>query len=282
MGLFNFINYDKEGPGVSKDEPRKKGFIRFFEIYFRNFWKLVTMNLYYCLISVPILTYGLADVGLANVTRSMSREKHSFGTSDFFETIKKNWKQGLVVGIVNLFVTLLLIFDLWYFFPREGDNLVSSIFTGISTFFLFVFTIMKYYMPMLIITFSLKGKQLYKNCFKFVFINFKRNLIIFFSLLLFGVAVVLLALYGGHIGAAVVMVLMVFIYPSFRSLLIQFCIFDAVRKYMIDPYYEEHPDADIDKRLALGLDVPDEYLPKYDDEESVFADERLLPESDAQ
>ena len=48
---------------------------------------------------------------------------------------------------------------------------------------------------------------------------------------------------------------------------------------MIDPYYEEHPDADIEKRLALGLDVPEEYMPHYDDE-SIFDDERLLPKDE--
>ena len=69
------------------------------------------------------------------------------------------------------------------------------------------------------------------------------------------------------------------IYPAFRSYLIQFNIFDCVRKFMIDPYYEQHPDADIQKRLDLGLDVPEEYMPKYDDED-IFNDERVIPQLD--
>ena len=82
MGLFK-INYEKEGPGVSKKEPKKKSFARFFELYYRNFWKLMNVTLYYILLSLPIVTYGLADVGFAHVTRSMAREKHSFGKQDF-------------------------------------------------------------------------------------------------------------------------------------------------------------------------------------------------------
>ena len=48
MGLFDlFNNYDKPGPGVSKDEPRKAPPIRFFEIFWRKLSKLVQLNLIY-------------------------------------------------------------------------------------------------------------------------------------------------------------------------------------------------------------------------------------------
>lgn len=276
MGLFNFINYNKEGPGVKKNEPKKKAFIRFFEIYFRNFWKLCTMNLFYVLFSIPVVTYGLGEVGLANVTRNIAREKHSFGSQDFFDTIKKNWKQGLGVGIINLIVTALLIFDIWYFFSSKGT--MATIFVGIAFFLLFCFTVMKYYIPFLTITFSLKLKQIYKNSFRFVFLNLPRNLIIFFSLLALGAIMVVAVLYGGHLGVALTTMLLIFVYPSFRAFLIQFTIFDCIRKFMIDPYYEEHPEADIQKRLDLGLPVPDEYMPKYEDD-IVFDDDRIIPEN---
>ena len=45
MGLFNFWgNYDKPGPGVSKDELPKAAPIRFFEIFGRKFTKLLPSN----------------------------------------------------------------------------------------------------------------------------------------------------------------------------------------------------------------------------------------------
>lgn len=45
MGLFG--NYAKEGPGVKKNEPQKKRFFYFFELYFRKFGKLMTLSLLY-------------------------------------------------------------------------------------------------------------------------------------------------------------------------------------------------------------------------------------------
>jgi len=45
------------------------------------------------------------------------------------------------------------------------------------------------------------------------------------------------------------------IYPGFNALLIQFCTFPSIKKFIIDPYYAEHPDEDIEKRKRLGLEV---------------------------
>ena len=43
LGLFG--NYDKPGPGVDKDEPKKAAPVRFFEILWRKLSKLVQLNL---------------------------------------------------------------------------------------------------------------------------------------------------------------------------------------------------------------------------------------------
>lgn len=276
MGLFGFMNFNKEGPGVSKDEPQKKGFFHFFEIYFSNFWKLMVQGFNQLILTIPVVTYLFGQVGLANITRSMVRGKHSFGSSDFFETVGKNWKQSLIVGILNILISALLFYNLWFFYTNKGNEIFCAIATGITLFLIFAFAVMQYYIPMLIMTFSLTVKQLYKNSFRFVFINLKRNLLIFFSHLLFIAAVVVLALFCGHIGTVLSTALLIFVFPGFSSMLIQYNIFDCIRKYMIDPYYEEHPDADIEKRLALGLDVPEKYMPHYD--EGVFEDRRMIHE----
>ena len=285
MGMFNFVNFNKEGPGVSKNEKKKKGFFRFFEIYFANFWTLVTQGLINVVIGIPVITYFLGEIGLCHITRSISREKHTFGTSDFLDAIKKNWLQSLLIGFINVIVTVIVAYStVAYFLSDSENNILVGVFLGVSVCFLFVFTVMKYYMPMMVITFSLKTKQIYSNAFKFVFLNLKKNLLIFFTLLMFWVVMagaVLLSLYSTEyvfkIVTALVSVLIVCVYPGFRSYLIQYNIFDCIRKYMIDPYYEEHPDADIEKRLSLGLTVPEEYMPKYDDE-SIFDDESIISE----
>ena len=280
-GFFGLFNYEKEGPGISKNAPKKKTFIVFFETFFRNFWKFIVINIVYGIVSIPVLTNGLAAAGLTNVTRNIARDKHSFGTSDFFETIKKNWKQALPAGIIKVLVYLILGFDS-YFFYTGGEGIMTTVGLGISLCMLFIFTVMDYYVWTLIITFKFKLKQIYKNSFKFVFINMKMNLLCFFSILLvYAVNVALMFLLASYwiIVLTFELLLYFLLYPSFRYLLVQYCTFPSIKKYIIDPYYQEHPDEDIEKRQNLGIEVEKKKEPKPEGEdgeeeepENVFED----------
>ena len=49
-GFFGLFDYEKEGPGISKNAPKKKTFIVFFETFFRNFWKFININLVYLIV----------------------------------------------------------------------------------------------------------------------------------------------------------------------------------------------------------------------------------------
>ena len=63
----------------------------------------------------------------------------------------------------------------------------------------------------------------------------------------------------------------IFFLPAFRSFLIQFTIFPLVKRAIIDPYYKEHPNEDIDKRNDLNLEVSEEEA-QAKKEEPVFID----------
>ncbi|MCH5184937.1 MAG: hypothetical protein J1F64_02310 [Oscillospiraceae bacterium] len=70
MGLFGG-GYMKEGPGVDKNAPKKKGIFLYTEIFIRKFWKIVQINLLYTLFSLPMLalTYFIAPVSSDFVAR---------------------------------------------------------------------------------------------------------------------------------------------------------------------------------------------------------------------
>ena len=260
-GFFGLFNYEKEGPGISKNAPKKKTFLVFFETFFRNFWKFITINLVYSIISVPVITGGMASAGLTNVTRNIARDKHSFGLSDFFETIKKNWKQSLFAGIINTVIYIVLFFDLMFFYENQGNGIVYIIGLGISLSMLMIFLMMNFYIWTLMITFKFSLKQIYKNSFKFVIINFKKNLLCGLSLLLcYAIYVGIAILFFNYLIVVISFELIVFMltFPSFRFLMIQYYTFPIIKKLIIDPYYEEHPDEDIEKRKDLGIEVEEE------------------------
>ena len=155
MGLFSRWGERqlRPGKGVSKDAPKKKPFFVFLEIYGRKFWRLMTANLLYVACALPMVTRGLADVGLTFITRSFAREKHAFVGGDFWETVKKNWKQALPIGIINLLVTGLIVLSFSMYAQQVSENWLSMIGFGISLSVYVVFTVMKYYIPFLTITF---------------------------------------------------------------------------------------------------------------------------------
>ncbi len=53
--LFSFLNYNKPGPGVNKEEPEKSKIIVFFQIYLRRFWDLIKVNLLFIFFNIPAL-----------------------------------------------------------------------------------------------------------------------------------------------------------------------------------------------------------------------------------
>ncbi len=276
-GFFGLFDYSKPGPGVSKNAPKKKGFIVFFEIYFRKFWKLITANLLFVVVTLPLVTVGLSNAGLTYITRNFAREKHAFIAGDFFDTIKKNWKQALPTGIINLVVTAILIFDLVFlYFNQAGNQILDYIFLAITLTIALVFTFMKYYIYMIMITFKLNLKQIYKNSAILAFAGMKRNLLIFLVLGLFYVGAILLLLVNLFVAIPVILLCYVLFFPSFRSYLIQYNVFPVIKKLMIDPYYKEHPGEDIEAKRALNI-ADDEEKPEGE-EEAVFQD--VVPGAD--
>ncbi|HHV50484.1 MAG TPA: DUF624 domain-containing protein [Clostridiales bacterium] len=266
-GFFGLFDYSKPGPGVSKNAPKKKPFIVFFEIFTRKFWKLIVANLLFVLFSLPVVTMGLAFTGLSYITRNFAREKHAFIGSDFVDTIKKNWKQGLAAGLINLIVQLILIFDIYFFFQND-NGIFGSIMLAVILSIALIFTFMKYYIYFLIVTFKLKLKQVYKNSLIFAFAGLGRNFLLF---LIFGLCYALgfLLLYQfNYIGLTICLFAYIFIFPAFRMLLIQFTVFPIIKKLMIDPYYKEHPDEDKEALYALNI-LDEDY---YDSEDRVFED----------
>ena len=238
---------------MTEDTARQKtAFFRFFELWFGNFWMLIPINFLCSLISALLIPYGPAKAGITNVARNLARDRHSFGISDFFDTIKANWKQSLVVGIINLLVSILLCYGLLFYYNTEG--LFADLALGFLLLCFVIFSFMRYYLWTMIITFDLPVSKIYKNSFLLAFVNFKNNLFTGVVELALYAAVILAVFWIPHFMVLfLAAVFGVFIMPGFLNLLIQFNTFPAIQKYMIDPYYDAHPDEDISLRSSLSL-----------------------------
>lgn len=101
MGLFT-PRFDKPGPGIEKDAPPKKGLALFVEIFMREFWELVKLNLLFLVTCLPIVTIGAAMAGMTKVTVMMVRDIPNDVWYDYWRGFKENWKAGTVCGALML------------------------------------------------------------------------------------------------------------------------------------------------------------------------------------
>ena len=301
MPLFSFGNYSKPGPGVQKDEPQKSAPIRFFEIYGRKFSKLVQLNLIFFVpflvcallafllylspthfmltlpsgegistldiwtlyvVPSPVILLAPFTAGLTYVTRNFAREEHAFVWYDFRQAVQKNWKAFLLNGVVFYLVYVILSFALIYYFNAAKDNP----FFYVAFWFCFVLAILflfaQYYVPMMLVTFDLKLRQVYRNAAVFILAGLFRNILI---------TAILVALFILFFGVIPVMPLTILLFVvlaaiwafSFVSYLINFIIYPVIDQYMIQPAkrkMEEEYDALADRSRPLK----DDALPEKD------------------
>ena len=157
-------------------------------------------------------------------------------------------------------VFAILGFDIFYAWATMADNMsfINQAYFGLSVVITLLYWFSTFYRPFMIITFKMKLSKIYKNSFIFAMSSLGTNLVIALShaiLLILGFFLVYML---GYIGGVIVLVVYFLMYPAFSTFLIQYSIFPIIRKIMIDPYYEQHPDDDILLRRRLGLLPPEE------------------------
>lgn len=217
-GLFNFINYSRPGPGVSKDEPQKPRIILFFQIYLRRFWDIVKLNMLFSLfnlpallavvflltiflttfeglflggvffkfsisltfcaafLSIPVITTGPAQAGFTYVLKNYVRQEHAFLWWDFKEHALNNFKQSLIISIIDLFVMLFIFVDIYIYVNAGTNSLLISISVYLVILFFVIFLMMHLYIYPLLVSFELSLSNAYKNAFIFATVKFFPNL----------------------------------------------------------------------------------------------------------
>ena len=204
------------------------------------------------------LTFGVVNCGVAHLLRSVVRQEPVFLFQDFFGTIKKNWKQGLVIGILDLVFLLVILYDIWTFYLSYAQSYLMSIgfFTSLGIFVLYLFARMYFYM--LTITFDLSIFKILKNSFIFAFLGFKRNILALIGQILLVVLSVSLIMTGMLMAlGAILPFVILFGIGLFMG---YYASYKVIKKYMIDPYYDENGN-------PLKLDEEEEDLEALESEE---------------
>ena len=263
-GFFGFFDYTKPGKGVEKEE-FKPNLKTFFRVFFERFWKLIQLNVIYFIFSLPLIAVifafvptgqdedkligiykvcvggllylsiiGLAPVitGFTYVLRNFTSDRHAWVLSDFFEHIKKNFKQAMLVFLIDSCVLsyLSLTFTARLTAPAEVANPLlqnaSFIARTIIVLFASIYFIMHFYIYNIMITFNLTVKQILKNSLIFALAHLPRNIGV-----LALAALIAMLTFGYNIEIGILLSFL--ITPALISYTVNFIIQPVIKKHMI-------------------------------------------------
>ena len=183
------------------------------------------------------ITYGWQNVGAAYVLRGIYRGDAVFIFSDYFHGIKKNWKQGLIVGMIDFLCSAMLIYDL-YILWMSGASLRFGFILAISIIYVF----MRFYIYQMLITFNIKTFKLLKNALIFSVLGVLRNLLALLGIVLligFHIFLIFLLL---PIGISIPLILPFFYIVSVIGFISVYAAYPIIDKYMIAPYKAAYAD----------------------------------------
>lgn len=273
MALFG--NYDRPGKGVLKTPHEKRGFFKFWEVYGRHMWKLMGMNIVYfafltpfftmlilmfatlnelwMLLGIPAAILGPATAGMTRVVRNYSQERPTFMIHDFWVAFKKNFKQGMIMGLIDVAFVLWLIICIPFYQRAAESNPVLKVPMVLSVAFAVLFVLMHFYIYLMICSTNLTMKQIIKNSVLLVSLGFKQTAYTFLVLLLVGGICFLFFPLSCYV---------IPIFPlTFIAFTACFNCYPVIRKHVIQPYYEKTGEQD-----------PETAMYETDPDEAIFVD----------
>ena len=188
----------------------------------------------FALTALVFVTFGPVNAGTTYILRNALRGEPVFVWSDFWYAVKRNFKQALIFGVIDILMIVMLIYDFVTYRNNIDTNIGMFMFVlcfGISIFYYFK----RMYIYPMMVTFDMSILKLIKNGMLFAILGIKRNIMVLLGTI--AVIIIQLLLLGVVMPVAVMLpVLITF------GLLGYMCIYGAypkIKEIMIDPYYKE-------------------------------------------
>ncbi len=197
------------------------------------FIKTVTPPVFIILFITSLIAYGPMTAGLTYATRSVVEGKHVW-YSELFKRAKSNFKQGLVLGIIDIVILLsLLNYISADLSALEGATLVFyrslKIIAIVASF---IYFIMRFYTYTIAVTFDLKLKDIFKNSLIFCVLGFLNNIV---SLL-----VIIVAILSCTSTPRIDVVLIAAFFFSICRFSVLFSTYPIIKKYMLSQIEKEN------------------------------------------
>ncbi len=194
-----------------------------------------------------LVTYGWQKVGSIYVMRGLVRGDSVFIVSDYFYAIKKNFKQGFLLGVIDCIIMFVLSYNLMFFYNTPSTGFSDFIYV-MTIALIILYVIFRFYTYLMIVTFHMKLSKVFKNALIFTVLGIKRNLLALLGLVLVTAFAVVLIMLFLPMGLGVTIVLPLIYYLGVCAFIYTYAAYPVIKKYMIDPVApkEASPDEEID------------------------------------
>ena len=191
---------------------------------------------FYGISALTLFTFGFVNVGTAYILRNIAKGEPVFVWSDFWYAVKRNWKQALIMGIIDALINAILLGNIYLMIARGTLTYLESILLWSNVIIFIIYFFMRYYIYVQMVTFNLKIWKILKNSFIFALLGFKRNIVALLGIiicLVFEVAFVF-AFRGILISFGVALPLLI-LFSTFAYMKV-FAAYYKIKEVMIDPY----------------------------------------------
>lgn len=191
---------------------------------------------FYAIAALVIFTWGYANTGMFYVIRNIQKGEPVFMFADFKQTIKQNKFQALILGIIDLIIIAVTIYDLQFFAINASLSSMYSVMFWICVFIALSYLIMRVYIYLMLATFDLSIFKMFKNGLIFAFIGLKRNVpaIIGMVAVIFLNIILLIAFMPIGIILPFILTFAICAYIGV------YAAYPKIKEIMIDPYYDEN------------------------------------------
>ena len=183
---------------------------------------------------VYVFTFGWQNVAGTYLARSLVRGDPVFVISDFFYAIKKNWRQGLIVGLLDCLCIAVLAVDFMYFYYQTGSFRLDLMY-AVTVALIFIYYTMRFYIYMQMITFDISIWKMIKNSLIFTALGIKRNLLAILGIVVLAAVNVILALLLFPLKIILPLILPLFYFIGTVFFIKAYAAYPVIEKYMIDP-----------------------------------------------
>ena len=213
----------------------------------------------------PVILLSPVHLMMFRVTKDYVQGNPSFMFSDMWDTLKKNWWQSLVLGVLTYLAFAVVGVSLMWYWSFFYSSWLFRIGFVLCLVLAYVVVSMSFYVGIMQVSLDMNLRKVIKNAFYFSVICLWRNLfmilvtvlwfLLFFFAYIFGMAYPVIM--------SLTFTFLIIAFFSFWFYFISYMTYPSLLKYIVDPYYAALKEKEAEKKeQAAEEDAPDEE-PEY-------------------